>query len=152
MTMDEILKEAIQGEIESYELYTGAVEMVETEHIKDLLRELAQEEQGHRAALEKMLANPAGIPGQIQRLQAEPVEDYKIADHLVARPLGPGATFQEVCIFAAKKEQQSYQLYSGLAAGSEGEARDLLEAMAKDELRHKNLVEGWYEELVYQEF
>ena len=30
--------------------------------------------------------------------------------------------------------------------------RDLLEAMAKDELRHKNLVEGWYEEVIYQEF
>jgi len=39
-----------------------------------------------------------------------------------------------------------------MAAHSEGQARDLLEAMAKDELRHKDLVERWYEEVVYQDF
>ena len=53
---------------------------------------------------------------------------------------------------AARKEQQSYDLYRNMAAQSEGESRDLLQAMAKDELRHKNLVEGWYEDVVYQEF
>jgi rubrerythrin len=152
MDVQEILREAIQGEIESYELYTGAVELVETAHIKDLLRELAQEELGHKAALERILANPAGLRAQVQRLQAAPIQDYRIADHLVAAPLGPNSTFQDVCIFAAKKEQQSYELYRDLAEQASGEAQDLLEAMAKDELRHKNLVEGWYEEVVYQEF
>jgi rubrerythrin len=66
--------------------------------------------------------------------------------------LGPDATFQDVCIFAAKKEQQSYELYRDMAAQNEGEIQELLAAMAKDELRHKNLVEGWYEEVIYQEF
>jgi rubrerythrin len=113
---------------------------------------LAQEELGHKAALEKMLANPEKVSGQVRTLQETTVEDYRIADHLVARPLGPDATFQDVCIFAAKKEQQSHELYRDLAAQNTGDARDLLEAMAKDELRHKNLVEGWYEEVVYQEF
>jgi rubrerythrin len=152
MDVQEILREAIQGEIESYELYTRAVEMVEAAHIKDLLRELAQEEMGHKAALEQILANPASLRVQVERLQAAPIQDYQIADHLVAAPLGPHSTFQDVCIFAAKKEQQSYEVYRNLAKQASGEAQDLLEAMAKDELRHKNLVEGWYEEVVYQEF
>jgi rubrerythrin len=152
MTIEEILREAIQNEVESYELYTAAVALVEAKHIKQLLRELAQEELGHRTALEKMLAKPEQLPRQVAKLQATPVEDYKIADHLVSGPLGPHSTFQDVCIFASKKEQRSYELYRGLAAQSTGEARDLLQAMAKDELRHKNLVEGWYEEVVYQEF
>jgi rubrerythrin len=81
-----------------------------------------------------------------------PIQDYKIGDHLVSKPLGPGSTFQDVCIFASKKEQQSYELYSGLAEQNEAEVHDLFAAMAKDELRHKNLVEGWYEEVVYKEF
>ncbi len=152
MRVEEILREAIQGEIESYELYTRAVDLVETAHIKDLLRDLAQEELGHKTILEKMLADPAQLEWQVEALQAAPIEDYKIGDHLVAQPLGPGATFQDVCIFASKKEQASYETYRDLAARSAGEIRDLLEAMAKDELRHKNLVEGWYEEVVYQEF
>ena len=152
MNVEEVLREAIQGEIESHQLYTDAADMVRTDHVKDTLRELAEEELGHKAALEKMLANPGQIRYSVRKLQQTTVEDYKIADHLIAKPLGPDATFQDVCIFASKKEQQSYELYRDMAEQNEGELRELLAAMAKDELRHKNLVEGWYEEIVYQEF
>jgi len=152
VTIEQILREAIQGEADAYELYTRAVELVRAEHIKELLGELAQEELGHKVALDKMLADPGRINGQVAALQQADIVDYKIADHLVARPLGPDSTFQDVCIFAAQKEQESHQLYRDLASQNTGEIADLLEAMAKDELRHKNLVEGWYEEIVYQEF
>jgi rubrerythrin len=152
MTIEEVLREAIQGEIESQLLYTEAADMVQAEHVKQALVELAQEEVGHQAALEKMLADPGLMRYSVRKLQEETVEDFKIGDHLVAQPLGPDASFQDICIFASKKEQQSYELYQDMAAQNEGELRELLEAMAKDELRHKNLVEGWYEEVVYQEF
>ena len=152
MTVEQILRDAILEEVAAYELYSGAVEMVRAEHIKELLGELAQEELGHKAVLEKMLANPDQISGQVAAVQEADIVDYKIADHLVAHPLGPNSTFQDVCIFAAQKEQESHELYRNLASQNTGEIRDLLEAMAKDELRHKNLVEGWYEEIVYQEF
>ena len=152
MTIEEVLREAIQGEIESQLLYTEAADMVQAEHVKQALFELAQEEMGHQAALEKMLADPGLMRYSVRKLQEETVEDFKIGDHLVDRPLGPDASFQDICIFASKKEQQSYELYQDMAAQNEGELRELLEAMAKDELRHKNLVEGWYEEVVYQEF
>jgi len=152
MTVEEILEEAIQGEVESYELYTNAVNLVQAEHIKEMLSELAQEELGHKVSLEGMLASPSQLRWQVRELKAAPIEDYKIGDHLVARPLGPDSTFQDVCIFASKKEHQSYELYRDLATQSSDEVRDLLEAMAKDELRHKNLVERWYEDVVYQEF
>jgi len=152
VTIEQILREAIQGEVASYELYSGAADMVRADHIKELLGELALEELGHKAALERLLANPDQIIWQVAALQEADIVDYKIADHLVAHPLGPDSTFQDVCIFAAQKEQESYELYRNLAGQNTGEICDLLEAMAKDELRHKNLVEGWYEEIVYQEF
>ena len=152
MKIEAILKEAIQGEVESHELYTKAEALVESAHIKDLLRELAQEELGHKVALENMLADPDLREWQVRELQAAPIQDYQISDHLVARPLQPNSSFQDVCIFAAQKENESHELYRNMAAQSSGQTRDLLEAMAKDELRHKNLVEGWYEEVVYQEF
>jgi rubrerythrin len=152
MTVEEILQEAIQGEIESYQLYTNAVKLVQAEHIQSLLRELAQEELGHKTMLEQMLAKPGQLQWQVKELKAAPIQDYKIGDYLVAQPLRPDATFQDVCIFASKKEQHSYELYRDMAAQNSGEIRDLLEAMAKDELRHKNLVESWYEDIVYQEF
>jgi rubrerythrin len=152
MNVEEILSQAIQGEADAYELYSGAAEMVQADHVKAMLRELAQEEAGHKVALERMRDDPTQLQWQVRELRAATIEDYKIGDHLVVRELGPDSTFQDVCIFASRKEQESYELYLDLAAQSSGEVRDLLEAMAKDELRHKNLVEGWYEEVVYQEF
>lgn len=152
MTIEEILTEAIQGEVESYELYTNAVNMVKAPHIKDTLLELAQEELGHKAMLENMLAHPASLRRGVKRLRSEPIQDYKVGDHLVVKPLTPDSTFQDVLIFASRKEQQSHELYRDLAEENEGEIRDLFEAMARDELRHKDLVERWYEEVVYQDF
>jgi rubrerythrin len=152
MTVEEILRDAIQGEIESHQLYTDAVDLVQAEHIKETLRQLAKEELGHKAILERMLTSPGHVRWAIRKLQGTPIEDYKIADHLVIEPLGPDSTFQDVCIFASKKEQKSYELYRDMAEQNDGEIRDLFEAMAKEELKHKNLVEGWYEEVVYQDF
>lgn len=151
-TIEEILKEAIQGEIESHELYTNAVNLVKAEHVRETLRQLAKEELGHKAVLERMLASPSNIRRAVRSLQREPIQDYKIGDYLIVTPLGPDSTFQDVCIFASRKEQQSYELYRDLAEENEGEIRNLFEAMAKDELRHKNLVEGWYEEVIYRDF
>jgi rubrerythrin len=151
-SVERVLREAIEGEIDAHRLYSNAVELVRAEHVKEVLRQLAQEELGHKAALEKMLANPGQMRWRVRKLQATPVEDYGVGDHLVVKPLGPDATFQDVCIFASKKEQASYLMYSSLAQQNDGEVRELFEAMAKDELRHKNLVEGWYEEVIYQDF
>ena len=105
------------------------------EHNRDLM-----------ASIDHLPENRSGSQCVIGVFAADPFLNCKrIADHLIVRPLGPDATFQDVCIFAAKKEQQSHELYRDLAAQNVGEIRDLLEAMAKDELRHKNLVEAWYE-------
>lgn len=152
MTVEEILREAIQGEIESHALYTNAVDLVQAEHIKETLRQLAQEELGHKASLEEMLAEPARVQWRVREIKKAPIQDHQVGDHLVVQPLGPESTFQDVCIFASKKEQQSYELYRDLAEQNEGQIRDLLEAMARDELRHKDLVERWYEEVIYQDF
>jgi len=152
MTVEEILREAIKGEVESYALYTNAVDLVQEEHIKETLRQLAQEELGHKASLEEMLAEPARVQWRVREIKKAPIQDHQVGDHLVVQPLGPDSTFQDVCIFASKKEQQSYELYRDLAEQNEGQIRDLLEAMARDELRHKDLVERWYEEVIYQDF
>ena len=150
--VETILREAVQSETEAHAFYSSAVSLVEAEDVKDTLRQLAREELGHRATLERMLASPGALRRRVRKSLQGSVQDYKIGDHLVLKPLSANSTFQDVCIVASRKEQQSCELYRGLAEQNEGEPRDLLEAMAKDELRHKNLVEGWYEQVIYREF
>lgn len=151
-TIESILCEAIEGETASNQLYSNAVNLVQAASVKEALCQLAQEELGHKAALEKMLANPGQIRWQVRKIQAAQIEDYGIGDHLVLQPLGPDSTFQDVCIFASKKEQASSLMYRRLSEQNAGPVRELFEAMSKDELRHKNLVEGWYEDVVYKDF
>jgi len=152
MNLTEILDGAIRDEIESYELYTWAAGLIRTQHVKDMLAELAQQEVGHRVSLEHLRARPEQIEWHVREVQQAAIQDYQIGDHLVVNPLTPDSTFQDVLIVASRKEQNAYQTYRNLAEQTAGPARDLLEAIAQDELRHKNLVERWYEEAVYQEF
>lgn len=151
-SIEQILRQAIAGEIESYKLYTRAIDLVRAEQIKAALWQLAEEEVKHKTNLMRILANPGTLRHSIHASQQAPVQDYQIGDHLVVQPLGPDSTFQDICIFASRKERQSYELYRAMAEQNGGEIKKLLEAMAKDELRHKNLVENWYEETIYQDF
>ena len=107
---------------------------------------------GHKAALAGMLASPGGLRYDVRWLVEAPVQDYKVADHLVVKPLGADSTFQDVCIFASRKEQRSHELYRSLAEQNEGEMANLFEAMAKEDLCHKKLVEDWYEKVVFNQF
>ncbi len=152
MNINEILEEAIKGEVESYELYTWATDLVRTEHVKDTLRTLAQEELGHKALLEGMKASTATLRWQTNKLLRVPIQDYRIGDHLVVSRWVPIRPSRMCSSLPRARNRGSYQLYRDLAEKAEGQAHDVLEAMSKDELRHKNLVEGWYEEVVYQDF
>jgi rubrerythrin len=96
-TIKETLREAIQGEIESHQLYTDAVALVKAEQVKETLRQLAGEELGHKATLERMLASPGRVRRSVQTLRKAPIQDYKVGDHLVVQPLSPDSTFQDVC-------------------------------------------------------
>jgi hypothetical protein len=120
--------------------------------VKDALRELAQEELGHRPALERMLLSPGQVRRSVRKIQQAPSRTTRSATTWWPSPWAPIRRFQDVCIFASKKEQKVPRALPGLAEENEGEIRDLFEAMAKDELRHKNLVESWYEEVIYKDF
>jgi len=125
------------------------VDPVQGQQVRETLQKLAQEELDHKAVLEKMLSGPDRLRMQIRAL----VLDYGIGDHLQLEPREAEATtFQDVSVFASKKEQQSYELYRDLAEQSRGEIHALFCAMAKEEMRHKNTVERWYEEDIYQDF
>jgi rubrerythrin len=142
---EEIVQGAIQGEIESYELYTRAVNLAQSDQVRVTLQELAREEQAHKTALERLLADPqAALDGMLQ-FQEALIRERKTADSMPFKVLSPDSTLEDVCVFASRKEQQAYELYRGLAERSRDETREILEVLAQEELRHKSVVEGWLE-------
>lgn len=148
--MQDVLRTAIQREIDAYNLYSAAAASVEAAHTKELLKDLAAQELGHRNRLESLLAG--NVFRVLSRTQQKKFMDLKITDYLTEEPLTPNADFQDVLIVAGKREKGSFELYSALARiSSDPETTKLFEFLANEELGHKHRVESLYDELVYRE-
>ena len=83
--IQEIIKQAIQGEADAYALYTSGAGRVKSTQAKAMLEEMAKDELGHRTKLEKLLQQ--GLRWEIARGAFKKVNDLKVGDHLVAKPL-----------------------------------------------------------------
>ena len=146
----DILKTALQREIDAYNLYRSAATMVDTPHSKGMLEELALQEVGHRNRLQALLDGT--LFRVISRAQQKQVVDLKITDYLVEVPLTSDSDFQDILIVAGKREKASHDLYAALAQVADDEDTvNLFQFLASEELSHKNRVETMYEEIVYKE-
>jgi rubrerythrin len=144
-SVKDILSFAIKREIEAAEGYASLASQATTPGLRDLLLELKGEEENHRRLLENATA---------RRLKetAAPVDDMGLSDALADEPLAPDMTFQDLLIFAARKEKKAADLYAGLARRPEAAAhRKVLEFLAGQERNHKLKLEAEYEKHVLTE-
>jgi rubrerythrin len=71
---------------------------------------------------------------------------------LVEEPPSAEMTFQDLLIFAAKKEQSAVEMYSALAEKSKSdELKKLFEFLIEQEKNHKLMLESEYEKHVLEE-
>ena len=146
----DILRTAIQREIDAYTLYSATAEAAQEPIAKDLLKDLATQELGHRKRLENLLAG--NVFRVVSRAQRAKVEDLKITDYLVEVPLDADSSLQDVLIVSGKRENASHDLYAALSKVAEDEdTAKLFQFLADEELVHKNRIETLYEELIYQD-
>lgn len=146
-----ILNRAIRFEEDSFNLYNSALERAKKSETKQWLKELADWELTHKAKLEGLLSGD--LNWAIRKSSREQVTDLKIADYLVAPALGDKSDFQDVLLVAMKREQAANDFYANMAAlMEEGSLKDLFELLAKEEMKHKQTVEKYYEDVVYKEF
>ena len=149
--IESVLKRAIEMEVQAYNLYTGAAARTENDPIRQWLLELAEQEKGHKAKLEDILAG--NVRWALRRSRAEPVTDLRLSDHLEGGSLDPDADYQDVLLFAARREKAAHEFYQAMAEKVDDRlTQDVFEMLATEELRHKYLLEKTYEEVVYQDF
>lgn len=148
--LHDILRTAIQREIEAYTMYSTAAARADTPHARDLLSELATQEVGHRTRLEGLLAG--NVFKVLSKTQQRKIVDLKITDYLIDVPLTADSDLQDILIVAGKRERGSYELYSSLARVAEDpETVNLFEFLATEEATHKRRVETLYDQIVYKE-
>lgn len=141
----EVIKFAIENEENAIDAYGSMSEKTQTPGLKELLLELQEEEKNHKKLLLELTSE------KIAALKPERVIDLKISDYLVEEPTSPDMNFQDLLIFAAKKEQKAVELYSKLAESSDDpELKKLFEFLIEQEKAHKFKLEVKYEEHVLE--
>ena len=142
----EIIDFAIKREEDAIDAYGKMSESTKIPGLKELLLELQQEEMDHRKLLQDITKE------QIEALEVFGVIDLKISDYLVEEPPNAEMMFQDLLIFAAKKEQKAVELYSNLAENAKSiELKKLFDFLIEQEKLHKLKLEKEYENQVLVE-
>jgi rubrerythrin len=143
---DDIIQFAIQREEEAAKAYGEMLEMAKDEAARKLLLDLQQDEKNHKRILQGLTRVKA------EASASKDVKDLKITDYLVEEPLDTEMNFQDLLIFAAKKEKRAAELYKDLAEKAKTtEQQALFEFLAKQEKSHKLRLELEYEKHVLWE-
>lgn len=145
-SVEAILDFAIQKEQEAFEFYTDLASRAPTAWMRQAFEQFAGEERGHKAKLQNVRAGGQLLPA------ARKVQDLKVADYLIDVEPAPDLDYQQALIVAMKAEKAAFRLYTDLAAATDDAGlRDLLEALAQEEARHKLRFEVEYDEVFLKE-
>jgi rubrerythrin len=114
--------------------------------MRKVLAEFAQEELDHRAKLEELREKKRPV------IPAGKVAELKIADYVSEAAPDSEMSYQDVLLFAMKKEKASFRLYSGLAELAEDkQLREMFLWLAQEEAKHKLRFEIEYDDVVLKE-
>jgi rubrerythrin len=139
----EIIDFAIEKEQEAIDAYTAASEMVKRSNVKEMLLDLAKQEEGHKRKLQSV------EPGKVSAAHIEKVPDLKIADYTDNVEISAEMDYQDVLIVAMKREEKAHNLYSTLASNTTDDSlRRLFEVLAQEEAHHKLALEKEYDDHV----
>ncbi len=143
----EIIQFAIKREEDAIRIYGEMAEKTKMPGLKKLLIDLQSEEKNHKRMLENLSQE------KLKSYEVKKVPDLKITDHLLEEPIEPEMNFQELLIFAAKKEQKAADLYSELASQAvDADMKKTFEFMVQQEKSHKLKLEKEYEDHVLDEY
>jgi rubrerythrin len=149
MAFSDVIGQAVAFEVEAYEFYDKAIEIVSSEQAKTILRELRAEEESHKLKLEDVLSK--GPSWAVPVGKSEEVVDLKLGEFVLPSELTSSSDFQDALMIAIKREEASYEFYSKMVGLVSAEAKPVFEFLANEEAKHKNKVQDIYDQIVYQD-
>jgi rubrerythrin len=146
VTLEEVVKFAVQREEDAIQLYTEAARLSTDIASRKMFEEFVAEETGHK----KVFSN-IDI-ARSEQLRSLKMPDLGISKYLVAIPLRPNMTYPEILQYAIKTEDGAYQLYKAAAEASDDpQLKRTLQIFAEVELVHKKRIEDFYDDHVLTE-
>jgi rubrerythrin len=146
ITLDEVIKFAVEREDTAYNLYKRAEELSTSIAAKKMFAELAAEEATHKDVFSKIDKDRA----ESHKLCTLP--ESSIAKYLSDVPFRADMSYSEILAFALKTEENAYQLYKTAAGMTDDpKLQKVLMNFADVELGHRRRLEAIYEERVLTE-
>jgi len=139
----EILEFAVSKEVEAYHFYQALARRVDSQKIRDVFESLADEELEHKERLElEMMKSGRTVTTEYKPPRSD--GDYILSDS--ASPLDMDD--KDVLLLAMEKEDAAFRTYVNLVANvHDEESREMLLALAEEEVKHKLRFETEYNEL-----
>lgn len=146
VTLEEIVKFAVQREEEAVQLYTEAARLSNDIASRKMFESFVAEETGHKTVFSNIdLARS-------EQLRTQKMPDMGISRYLVSIPLRPNMSYPEILQYAIKTEDSAYNLYKAAAdATDDPQLKKTLEVFAQVELGHKKRIEDLYDSHVLTE-
>ena len=133
----DILTFAIEREVEAHELYIYMAAHMTNPEMRLVCEDLAKEELGHKAKLEQ----------EFIKID-QTVTDFNISDYVTAADNPMDMDYEDLLIFAIKKEDRSIKFYNDLAKTVEDkDSREVLLFLVNEETSHKQRFETQYQRL-----
>ncbi len=149
-TLKEIMDTATRHEMDAYEFYLHAVDIVKDPAAKVLLKEFAEIELKHKVKLENFDLSDIGDEHHTVH---HPQHDFNISQYLMDKEITPDSSVQDVMIHAMKREESAYKFYNDMSkVVTSVEVKNLFEELAAEELDHKVRIETEYDDVIYKEF
>ena len=146
-----IIEAAVKVEEQSIALYSMALQNAKYPSSKVFLKQLVEEEKGHKSKLAAIINNKAKM-SELGSGKGGAVQDLKIVDMMQDTPLSKDADYEAILVYAAKREKSSYEYYKTLALGLKGtQMGELFTKLAQEELSHKAKLEKEYDDCVLTE-
>lgn len=125
-----VIQNAIDREVDAYELYMGLAEKMQAAEQKITLTNLANEELKHKEVLENLDISQVPEDTEVSFETELPVFEAKLI-------LEQTATINEIIEFAIQKEQESYLHYLDISNSlPSGKLKDLFQFLAEQEKGH----------------
>ena len=146
VTLDDVIKFAIEREDTAYKLYKRAAELSTSISSKKMFEELAAEEATHKDVFVKIDEDKA----ENHKLCTLP--ESSIAKYLGEVQFRADLCYNEILAYALKTEENAYQLYKAAAGMTDDpKLQKVLMRFADVELGHRRRLEVIYEERVLTE-
>lgn len=145
-TYQQILEDAIQGEIEAHKFYLSVAQKTQNSFLRELFLSFSEEEKKHRHILENFRDNPSGTINFIE------VPDFHVAETVETPELTLEMRPQDAIALAMKKEQAAMEHYTQLAyACTDPDQKKVFLELAAMEREHKYKMEAAFVDIGYPE-